>query len=362
MKKVLIINTIGMGFEGISSVIFNYLENMNKNDLDIHIISFDGTRPEIISKIESIGTLHIFPERKHQLCNYLITLNKLLNQQFDIIHIHGNSGTMLFEVILAKLNKIQKILVHCHNTQTDHPLINKVLKKPMIYLSNNLLACSNSAGKWLYDNHPYIVLNNAIDIKKFSFNEDKREKIRKIYKIKSNDVVIGHIGHFTKQKNHTFLIDIFNEFLKFGINAKLLLVSDGPLYEDIKKKVYSLKISDNVIFTGRRDDIQDIYNAMDIFVIPSLWEGLPLVMLEAQANGLQVLASDVISKEVKCTDNVKFISLNDSPEVWAKYLFEMIQNNNVCLRNQSVNEIIKENGFDIELEADKLKSIYLNKL
>ena len=360
MKKILIINTIGMGYEGISTVIFNYLEHMDRNDFDFHFPIFQDTNTEIISKIRSLGVPHMISNRKQNLINYLLSINEILKEGYDVVHIHGNSGTMLFEVLISKINRVKKIIVHCHNTKTDHPFLNAILKKPMIYFSDELLACSKISGDWLYRNHPYIVLKNAINIKKFIYNAEKRKIIRESFGFKSEDFVIGHVGHFTKQKNHTFLIDIFSEIHKQKGNVKLLLVSDGPLEKAIRDKIDYLNLSKYVVFAGRRNDVCDIYNAMDFFIIPSLWEGLSLVTLEAQTNGLQVLASKAIPEEVKCTNKIYYASVDENPKIWAEKFFEIISSNKADSRFEKMDNYIKNNNFDIELESDKLKSIYNN--
>ena len=301
MINILIINTVGLNYEGITSVIYNYISNMNRDGFFIDFLCQEDVKKELAKKFSEIGNLVYTVERKKDAKQYIKNLNSVLkDKHYDVVHIHGNSGTMAIETILCKKNKVKKILVHCHNTTCDHPVVNEVLKGPMMWFSDELLACSVDAGHWLYGKKKYCVLNNAIDLEKYRYSPQIRQSIRDEYGI-SNEFIIGHSGHFSKQKNHEFLIDVFHEYYKMNQNTRLMLLSDGPDFENIREKVRRLSLLDNVIFVGRRADAWKYYNAFDLFILPSLWEGLPVVMQEAQANGLPVLASVVITKDEACT-------------------------------------------------------------
>lgn len=356
-KKILVINTVGLNYEGITSVIYNYTNAMDHDGLEFDFVAQPEVEKKIAAKFCELGKLRFVTRKKESVKKYIFELNKLLAQNhYDVVHIHGNSGTMALETTLCKLHRINRIIVHCHTTSCDHQTLNKILRYPMIHMADTHLACSGKAGKWLYGNRDFTVLNNAIDCGKYSFSEYDRNEIKNQFGIKENDFVIGHIGHFTKPKNHTFLIDIFYEFQKINPHSKLFLLSDGPLLDEVKKKVSSLRLDDSVIFAGRREDAYLFYNAFDIFVFPSLWEGLGMVMLEAQANGLPVLASDVIPREAKCNSNVFFKRLDDGAEGWAKEI-SVIENSNIDRKRSTENDL-RRHGFDIKEESEKLKKIY----
>lgn len=356
MKKILVINTIGFGFEGISSVIVNYISNMDRSGLQFDFVVQPDIREDYKKILMSLGDIIVIPDRKQSTWDYIIALNKILKKkQFDVIHIHGNSGTMAIEAYFAKIHGIKKILVHCHNTECEHPIVNCILTPIMKKLATNLLACSTASGKWLYGNQKFIVLNNAIDTRRFCFNQLIRDECRNEFALK-DEFVIGHIGNFIEQKNHEFLIDIFKEYHKSNSNSKLLLGSDGPKLEEIKKKVLEYNLTDSVIFAGRRSDVERLYNAMDVFVFPSLWEGLPLVLIEAQTSGLPCLVSSVITNEVKCTDNIYYKELSDGAVLWAEKIQAINFVNRLCNR---ICDIISESGFEITKEADKLRKIYI---
>lgn len=354
-KIILINNTVGMGNEGMSHVILNYLQHMDTTSMELHFTATDDIDPYIKSVLERYGIVHYVPLKAENLLGYLKRLWKIMTLRTDVLHIHGNSGTMLIEVLLAKLCGVKNIIIHAHSTRTNHPILNSLLKVPMMYLADTCIACSKAAGDWLYGKHPYIVLNNAIDLSKFRYSEDAREKYRTEFGVKE-EFLIGHIGHFTPPKNHFFLIDVFYEFHKLEPNSKLLLISDGPRFEQVKQKVSELGLQDAVIFAGRRNDIAGIYSAMDMFTLPSNWEGLPLVLVEAQANGLPILASDVITEDAICTDRFVYKSLKDGPEAWAQQLLQIRD----CHYDRKTNTHpdISTKGFDIHTEAEQLRKIY----
>lgn len=357
MNSVLIISTNGFGYEGITSVVRNYISNMNTENLDFHFVADSQISDDLHQVFLGLGTIHFIEKRKSSLKKYLVGLFQLLRKvRFDVVHIHGNSGTMLIEVVLAKICRVKNIIIHAHSTSTNHPIINGLLKVPMMHLADTCLACSKAAGDWLYGKHPYIILNNAIDLNRFRFDENSRIKYREEFGVKE-EFLIGHIGHFTPPKNHFFLIDVFCEFHKLEPNSKLLLISDGPRFEQVKAKVADLGLQDAVIFAGRRNDIAGIYSAMDLFVLPSCWEGLPLVLVEAQANGLPILASDVITEDAICTDRILYKSLEDGTASWAQQLRQIRD----CQydRKSDTHADISANGFDIHMEADKLRNLYL---
>lgn len=359
MKKILISPTLGLDLEGITSVIYNYTKAMDRSDLQLSFLTYGDLKPAVRERFEPLGEILFVSDRKQSTKAYLKDYAALLKaRSFDVVHINGNSGTMILEVLLAKLHGVKNVIVHAHSTRTNHPVINALLKYPMMWLSDVCIACSEASGQWLYGRYPYILLNNAVALENFRFQDSLREQYRKEFGLQDGEFLIGHIGHFTEPKNHFFLIDIFAEFHSLEPASKLLLISDGPRYQQVQEKVAQLGLEDSVIFAGRRSDIAGIYSAMDLFILPSCWEGLPLVLVEAQANGLPVLASDVITEDaICCPERVQFKSLEDGAESWAKQLKQIKD----CSYNRKTDTHgdIAEKGFDIHLEAEKLRQIYL---
>ena len=225
------------------------------------------------------------------------------------------------------------------------------------------MCCSELSGRWLFGNKEYnngnvYLLNNAVDIDKFKYNEIIRTNKRKELNIEDNTLVIGHIGRFVEQKNHRFLIDIFYEIHKKKENSLLLLAGQGPLVEEIKDKVRNLKLDENVVFLGQRNDVNELYQAYDVFLLPSLYEGLPVVGIEAQATGNLCVFSDDMTKETKVLDSTIFMSLNDSAQIWANKILEKSKK----YKKHNTTAEISKYGFNIKEEAVKLEKQYYNLL
>ncbi|WP_050641982.1 MULTISPECIES: glycosyltransferase family 1 protein [Clostridia] len=355
-KHILVINTIGLNYEGITFVIYNYLNSMDRSDMDIDFIAFESIKKKLKDTFEELGNVFNVPDRKKNTKAYIKSLHSILKNGYDVVHIHGNSGTMLIESALAKKCGVKRVLCHCHNTSCEHPYLNRLFKPAMNACVSLRLACSEASGKWLYGNQTYTVLNNAIDLKKFQFCGKMRTEVRAEFGYISR-FVIGHIGYFSLVKNQTFLIDIFHEVHNLLPEARLLLIGEGPMRSEMEQKVKALEMDDVVTFTGQRSDVQRLYQAMDCFVMPSLWEGLPLVILEAQASGLPVLASDVITDDVKCTERIQFMSLTVKARKWAEQIVQIRKRN--FDRNKDITNDFRGHGFDITVEANRLRQIYM---
>lgn len=358
MKKVLIISTVGLDYQGITSVILNYSSHICLDGLKLEFVAFEGVDSKLKKKFEKIGVVHVIPNRKQDTKGYIKGLKQLLKQEYDVVHIHGNSGTMLIEVLLAKAVRVRKIIIHGHNTATNHPVVNKMMNPLMNYLATDRLSCSQKAGEWLYGKREFKILNNAIEVRKFTYNSKVRAEVRGDLGIKE-EVLIGHIGHFSHQKNHFYLVDIFKAVHDRHPQTKLLLVSDGVLLEDVKKKVDELGLTDSVVFTGRREDTERLYQAMDIFVLPSRWEGLPLVTVEAQAAGLPIIVSNVVPTVAKCTENMEFCSVENGADEWAEKIWCMVEKTMAERGKKDVLSEIVKCGYDIETETKVLEKMYL---
>ena len=357
MKKILISPTLGLDLEGITSVIYNYTKAMDRSGMELSFLTYGDLKPSLRERFEALGRILFVSDRKQSTLAYVKDYAAVLKaNRFDAVHIHGNSGTMIIEVVLAKLCGVKNIMVHAHNTRTNHPVINAVLKTPMMWLVQECIACSEAAGQWLYGKHPYTLLNNAIELENFRFRGSLRQQYRAEFGI-GEDFLIGHVGHFSEQKNHFFLIDVFAEFHRLEPASKLLLISDGPRFQLVKDKVVQLGLEDAVIFAGRRSDVAGIYNAMDLFVLPSNWEGLPLVMVEAQANGLPVLASSAVTEDAGCTDRAFYKPLDQGAEAWAGSLLEIRAK--AFDRSADTCRMVADHGFDIHAETQKQRQLYL---
>lgn len=350
---------------GVMSVIMNYYRNINRNEVQFDFLYFKNIENTYKKEIEDLGGkvfLISKPSFSRSFKNELENFFKDYGCKYAALHNHQVAINFLFSSI-AKKHGIDNIIVHSHTTMYSDKKIsairNRILCIGLKKRATHYFACSKAAGEFLYgrkslNDDNVIVVNNAVDCQKFRFNQSIRDNIRRNLGLQ-NHIVIGHVGRFNEQKNHMFLIEIFEALKKKEKKAKLVLVGEGPLLNQVKEKANKLNISDDVIFLGKRNDVPDLLQAMDIFLLPSLFEGLPVVGVEAQVSGLPIVMSDNITEEIGLL-NYKFISLNESAEGWANKIHEVQNNTN----RESAADILINYGFDISIEAKKLEKLYLD--
>lgn len=357
MKKIIIVSTVGLIYDGITSVITSYLEAMNREDLKIYVVSTIMSESKIEKKIEELGCEIVqLPSRRKSPIVYFFSLAHFIRKNnIEVIHAHGNSATLSIELLAGFLGGCKRRIAHSHNTRCDQVRADKMLRPLFNLLYTDALACGNEAGLWLFDNRKFKVLKNGRNVKKYSFSLEKRNEMRKRLDI-SDCIAIGHVGGFFEQKNHKFLIKIFREVLNRKPNAKLFLIGDGPLKDEIMKNVSDIRKS--VIFVGTVDNVNDYMQAMDIMVLPSLFEGLPLVAIEWQINGLPSLLSNTITEDCNITNMVRFESLEEAPYIWTNDILEMLEKENRLENSQKAISLVRKNGFDIYDNAKILEKIY----
>lgn len=356
--KVLIINTVRFRLNGITSVIMNYYRNIDKHDMQIDFVVPNVISDEYRRELEGNGSkIYQIPRKKNPL-KYMSTLRKLIRaNQYEVVHVHGNSAMMYFDIRPAYKEKVPVRIVHSHNTTCSHMGLHKLLKKPFSKMYTRGFACGEAAGKWLFDDKPFEVLKNGIDMKNYTYNAQIREEARKELGIK-DEFLLGHVGNFVDQKNHGFMLDFYAELLKRDDKFKLLLISDGVLLDAMKEKAAALNISDSVIFFGKTTKVPRYLQAMDAFILPSKYEGLPVVLVEAEAAGLFCMVSDKVSREANLSETLQFIPI-DNKETWVKALLEAKtvsqDREEICRRNQKK---IAEKGYDITVTAGRMKELY----
>lgn len=356
--RVLIISTVRFRLNGITSVILNYYRNMDKKGMQIDFVVPNEISAEYKSELVRNGSNIYYIPRKSNPLNYQRKLYKLMKENdYDLVHVHGNSAMMLLDILPAKKVNVPVRIVHSHNTTCSHMMLHKMLFPIFNKCYTHGFACGQDAGKWLYGNRPFVELKNGIDIKKYYFNKSIREEYRQ--KINAgNRVVIGHVGNFIEQKNHTFLLDWYAELVKKNRNYLLLLISDGVLMKSMKEKAHQLGIDNNVLFLGKTTEVNNYLQAMDIFVLPSLYEGLPVVLVEAQAAGLPCIVADTVSDEADLTGSLEFLPITDvNPWICAVEDKAKLQYN----RNDRCAEWhikIADAGYDVTKNADYMRALY----
>ncbi len=346
---------------GVESVVMNYYRHIDRTKIQFDFICDNDSTNIPYDEIKSLGGKVILIPPYQKVIRYHKELKKILKEgNYQIVHSHINTLSV-FSLCAAKSAGVPIRIAHSHSTTNKKEWKKNILKQALRPFSKlfatDYMCCSELAGRWLFGNKAFnkgevYILNNAIDLDKFAYNASKRKTKRKEFGIKDDTLVIGHIGRFVEQKNHRFLIDIFNEIHKKNKNSILLLVGQGPLEAEMKEKVKTLGLTDSVIFAGQRKDANELYQAMDAFVLPSLYEGLPVVGVEAQAAGLLCLLSNDMTKETKILKKTKIISLNEPPSTWAK----IVMNSNYERHN--VEKEFSKFGFNIHNEASKLENKY----
>lgn len=344
---------------GVMNFLINYYRNVDKNLIQFDFLYFEDAKDTFEEEIKKLGGKCYRISRPSLRIAFLSELNTFFKRHNDYVavHIHEVYLTTLFSYFIKSAG-IKNIITHSHATQfSDNKakaLRNRIMCLGINAISDVHCACSRAAGELLYGNkREMLVISNAVDCRKFAFDSAMRDEVRKEFSVES-DFVIGHVGRFSEQKNHIFLIQIFEEILQIRTDAKLLLVGDGPLRQEIFSLVCEKKLLDHVIFVGHRKDVNRLLQAMDVFLLPSLFEGLPVIGIEAQVSGLRCVVADTITSELKVRD-VEFLSLSCSPKEWAKVVV-----NKGSSEREVASKMMEEAGYNITKEAVKLQDLYLS--
>ena len=355
---------------GIQTFVIENLRHMDKTNLQIDFLLLDdGKVYELEEELRMLGSTvykleGIWIRKPWDFVKYCKALDDFFREHHDykVVHMHSSSKNFMVLKYAKKYGiEIRIAHSHCIDFQTNSKIkkvVGDCFKYPLKKYATNYFACSKEAGVWLFgkkivNSNRFMIVHNAVDLEKYKFNVEVRERIRNDLKIDKNTIVIGHVGRFVELKNHDFLVDVFYEFYEIHPNSKLLLIGTGIKENEIKEKVKRLGIEENVIFAGFRENVNDYMCAMDLFVLPSKTEGLGLVLIEAQASGLKCFTSkDVVPNEVDVSKTTQFLSLNLLPKEWADVL---IETNIERVKNE---DMIKQAGYDIIDTSKVLQDFY----
>lgn len=352
---------------GVESVVMNYYRHIDRSKVQFDFICDEDSTNIPYDEINELGGKVILVSPYQKAIKYHKILKEILEyREYKIVHSHINTLSV-FSLCAAKRAGVPVRIAHSHSTTNSREKKKNFLKQILRPLSKlfatDYMCCSELAGRWLFGDKEYnkgnvYLLNNAIDLSQFRYDEQIRIRKRAELGISDDTLVIGHIGRFVEQKNHFFLIDIFQEIHKNEKNSILMLAGLGPLLDEVKKKVSRLNLDNCVMFLGQRTDVRELYQAFDAFVLPSLYEGLPVVGVEAQATGNLCFFSDDMTSETKILISTVFMSLDDGPKKWAVNILDGIKK---YQKHDTKNEIIM-NGFDINEEVSKLENKYFDLL
>ena len=347
---------------GLETMLMNYYRHIDRNKVQFDFLvhrdfesDYDKEILELGGKIYHISRLIPWSSSYRKKLRAFFTSHP----EYKIVHVHQDC---LSSVALecAKKCGVPVRIAHSHSSSQDKNwkyLIKLYYMRFIPKYATYLFACGAAAGDWMFNGHSYYLIKNAIETEKYCYSPEKAKLMRRKLHIKDDETVLGHVGRFSAAKNHRFLLEIFSECLKINQKVRLLLVGNGENQEEIKKIVEEQGFADKVIFTGARPDVNDLMQAMDVFVFPSLYEGLPLTMIEAQASGLHCVISNKVPDECIVTnDLVTYCKLEEKPSKWAEIILQKAQ-----FPRTSHAQEIKKAGYDISDAARKLEDFYLRK-
>lgn len=356
-KKILLICTMdfAIGY-GIAKFVLDSAEELKKLGNDISILAPNNVEMPIKEVLKKQGiTLKDKMERRKTIHYFFRLIKFIKKEKFDIVHVHGNSNTMAIELLAAQIAGCKVRISHAHNTRTNNIVLHRLLSPFFKEAVTNRFACGIDAGNWLYSDKDFYVVNNGIDFNKYKFNNEKRKEVRNSLGISKNDILIGHVGSFNYQKNQKFLIDVISEL---GQQYKLLFLGDGEERKKVQEIVKTRNISNRVIFMGNVSDVSKYLNAIDIFTLPSHFEGLPFSLIEAKASGLPCILSDKISKEADLASMIYFLSI-ENPVKWKNKIIELSEERvNRSSNSKNSIEELSNKGYSIKQNIVEMNNRY----
>lgn len=357
--KVLLVSTNNLSDNGVSTFIINNAKLLaKKKDIHVDVLAPNEVAEDVKRDLKenkvNVFEIHDRNSNPKQYFKNLVSL--LRRKKYDVVHVNGSSNIMSIELAAAFFAGVRVRVAHSHNTVTEHEKLHKLLSIPFNMFVNCRVACNEAAGKWLFNKKNFTVIDNGIFLDKYRFNPVVRERMRKQLGISKKDILLGHVGGFNEQKNQAFLLDVMK---KLDSKYKLILVGQGGMFDQVKKQTEEMDLGDRVIFTGSVHNVPDYLSAMDVFILPSRFEGQPFVVVEASANGLPIILSDRISRESNLTGKLEFVSLDS--KTWV----EAIEKVDLPSHGDESDDNIKRlaaKGYDAVKNADDLYNLYAKRL
>lgn len=359
--RVLHINSTIVVNSGVMSVIMNYYRHIDRSKVQFDFLYFNESAFKYKTyeeEIKKMGGQVFFVDNLKKVIAFNKKLDEILkNNNYKTVQIHDPFVVGFIYHTLRK-NNVKNIIVHSHATMWSDKKLNGIRNRILcVRLKSQIdyaFACSRAAGDFLYRNKNFYVMNNAIELNRYAYNEVKRNEMRNTLQL-NGKIVFGHVGNMCAQKNHLFLLDIFKEIVNLNRNSKLILIGDGVLRKAIEERIKAYQLEEQVLILGKKSDVENYYQAMDCMILPSLYEGLPMVGVEAQCAGVPILFSDTITQEIG-TNFSAYLSLKDSPMKWAQKALQLAD----CgIDRQKCRDIMEEKGFSILKEALKIEEKYI---
>ena len=358
MTNILFISTY-LARNGTEAFIMNVFRNLDKRKYHVDFLCFSRKNIAYDREIiESGSSLTILPPRRSGF-KYLYALNDFFKKnanRYEVVHWCACSCTSVAPLFFSYKYRIPIRIVHSHSSSVTgwhNNLLHRILRPIANIMATTKIACSQKALDWFFGKSKGIILTNGVQLSSFKYNDDVRQRVREDLGLAMDTKVLGHVGRFEPVKNHVKLIEIFSAFNKSEPDSMLVLIGVGALEQTIRTKVEKMGLKNKVLFLGARNDVPDLMQAMDCFVMPSLFEGLPFVLVEAQASGLPCVISDTIDKSVKIIEKLVFVHLGGSAEEWSEQIKTMIANERI-----DTTDLVRLAGFSIEETVKALSSIY----
>lgn len=368
MRILQVVGEINGG--GVGAVVLNYLAHMNLEDLECDILAFkirDIEYQLLDSEFRKLGCNVIYMEHRNKgYVKHFKEFKRILAlHKYDVVHCHFGIWSTLYLAIAYEYG-IKTRIAHSHIAKDEYSFWKQSLlnaTKPLLNLVvTDRMACGNEAGKYLWGNKKYIVINNAVDVDKFKYDPIVRKKIRSRLNMEEDCIVLGHIGRFSYQKNHSFLIELL-EKMQFNNKVKLILIGNGEDFTYIKTIVKDKHLENSILLLGLRSNVSELLQAMDIFLLPSRYEGLPVVTIEAQCSGLPCVISNQVTSEAVLLEKSSELPIEPKEEclhIWINTIQNIITNMRSCDRTCDYIKVC-EAGYDINIEAKKLREFYISR-
>lgn len=370
-----VLHAVGnMGMGGYETLIMNIYRNIDRDKVQFDFMIHTAHEGEYAEEIKSLGG-HIYhmpvliqkPKVYYwRYFDYKKALNDLFSAhpEFSIVHGHMTNTASIYMPIARKYPNIRACIAHSHQSEATPGLQGKVtnfLQRNLPKVATDCFACSEKAAEWIYPKemiheNRVTIIRNGVETERFHYSQELGQSAKEKLGVQGK-LVVGNVARFKRQKNHQFLIEIFRELHKMYPDSILVLVGVGELLEPTKDQVRSYGLEGSVLFLGGRSDVPDLMNAFDVFLLPSLFEGLPLVGIEAQCTGLPIVTSTTVSEETNVTGNVKFLSLEASPKEWAADILETYR----VHKRQDMVDVVNDKGYDIRTTAEWLQNFYIRK-
>ena len=374
-EPIRVLNIVGlMSPGGIETLIMNLYRNIDRNRVQFDFLTHKGIDGTFDEEIKNLGgRIYKIPQIREgdktyycRFFEYITALKRFFreHQEYHIVHGHMTNTAVFYMPIAKKYGAVTCCIAHSHQTQATPGLsgvLTNILQKPLSKIATDYFACSEMAAIWIFpeeaiESGKVKVIRNGVDPKRFYFDGKKRSEIRKKLGI-GDCFVIGNVARFKTVKNHAFQIDTFDQYHKIYPNSILMLIGEGELMDTMKEKVKQMELEGCVLFMGLRSDVPDLMQAMDLFFLPSLNEGLPVVAVEVQPMGLPILTSTGVPEETDITGNVKFLDLNNDLSEWIEAIEDCRKNFN----RKDMRGYIHDGGYDITETAKWLEEFYLSK-